>query len=408
MLSKFDMLPIEGKLVVVNLDIMRSPLFARLSGIVMMGKREFTSISTAATNGRDVVYGKEFMSKLSRKQFRWVVLHENFHKALKHCAEMYARMMKLDHRTANKAADFVVNGMIRRSDPKREFADPEDMPSPAIVWDDPQYDDLSFVEIFRILYAKKQDAEDRGEASDEGGFDDHEPEPPDLPEDWNETIDEAITQGEIIEKELRRRAGMDGSGGAIDFKYASRRKTDYKTPLREFLTANATGRDTPRSKLNARVYSATGGAVILPSLLSESCEELLVAADTSGSMEGVYPIMFGEIVRAAQLMKPKLLRLLWWDTKIAGEQTFDMRNLNDLASALKPRGGGGTTPSCVVSYVEQKKYRPQAIIWMTDGYFGAEPVAHIKRPQLWVVIDNPRYTAPVGKTLHVSKYELGE
>jgi hypothetical protein len=39
---------------------------------------------TACTNGRDTWYGREFADKLSDKERRGVILHENLHKAFRH------------------------------------------------------------------------------------------------------------------------------------------------------------------------------------------------------------------------------------------------------------------------------------------------------------------------------------
>ena len=41
-------------------------------------------VPTACTNGRDVMYGRAFIDKLSESNVKGVILHENLHKAFRH------------------------------------------------------------------------------------------------------------------------------------------------------------------------------------------------------------------------------------------------------------------------------------------------------------------------------------
>ena len=82
----FSNLPLQRRIHAVNIDCMRHPKFALLSGVIPMGKSEVREgVDTAYTDGKDKVYGAEFIAPLNRKQLRYVVLHENMHVALKHC-----------------------------------------------------------------------------------------------------------------------------------------------------------------------------------------------------------------------------------------------------------------------------------------------------------------------------------
>jgi len=58
----------ERKLAKVKIALMRNPKFAFWSGISMVGKTKVVDgLPTAATNGRDEMYGREFVAKLERK-----------------------------------------------------------------------------------------------------------------------------------------------------------------------------------------------------------------------------------------------------------------------------------------------------------------------------------------------------
>ena len=82
----FENLTLTQRVQAANIDCMRHPKFALLSGVICMGKSEVKEgIPTAATDGKNKYYGAEFIKPMNRKQLRYLVLHENFHVALKHC-----------------------------------------------------------------------------------------------------------------------------------------------------------------------------------------------------------------------------------------------------------------------------------------------------------------------------------
>ena len=72
----------ERRLSKVKIAIMRNPKFALWSGLMTVGKtRVDENVSTACTNGRDEIYGRDFIKSLDDKELAFVVLHETLHKA---------------------------------------------------------------------------------------------------------------------------------------------------------------------------------------------------------------------------------------------------------------------------------------------------------------------------------------
>ena len=93
--------------------------------------------------------------------------------------------------------------------------------------------------------------------------------------------------------------------------------------------------------------------------------------------------------------------MLWWDTSVCGDQEFKPDQYEQIASLMKPKGGGGTTPEVVVKYINKKKIDAKAIVWLSDGYLGCQdPVTPM--PSLWGIVDNDDFVAAHGKTLHIS------
>jgi predicted metal-dependent peptidase len=133
--------------------------------------------------------------------------------------------------------------------------------------------------------------------------------------------------------------------------------------------------------------------------------ELVIAADTSGSMTGVLPIVFGEVARICQSVKPSKVRVIWWDNKVQSEQVFTEGDYERIATLVKPQGGGGTTVSCVAQYISAKKYKPKAVIYLTDGYF--ESTYDVPRvPCLFGVVDHPAFVPLKGKVVRLDSLQM--
>lgn len=388
----FDKMTLNQRIQAANIDCMRHPKFALLSGVIMMGKSEVTdNLPTAATNGRDKLYGADFITPLNRKQLRYLVLHENFHVALKHCV-LYKDIKKKWARKTNKAQDYVINGLIEEMDPGFTFVE---RPSKGILVD-PKFNGMSFQQVFNLL---PDDADDEGGGGgkDDNPFDEH-IDADDLSfdeqQDLSRQIDDANRQGQMLARKL---AGKDGGGSDI-FGLAADRSTDWVSALREFIQSVSTGDDNSRfAPPNKRLLAA---GFILPSHFTESIGEIIIAADTSGSMGPYYKLLFGEVSTICQQTKPAAVRVLWWDTSVCGDQVFTATDYDQIATLLKPKGGGGTTPQVVVDYIVKHKIDAKAIIWLSDGYIGCDdPITTM--PSLWGVVDNDSFVAKHGKTLHI-------
>jgi predicted metal-dependent peptidase len=138
----------------------------------------------------------------------------------------------------------------------------------------------------------------------------------------------------------------------------------------------------------------------MPSHFDVSMGELVILCDTSGSMEGFYKVVFGEIASICVQANPEMVRIIWWDTAVRGEQVFKRGEYASIADLLKPAGGGGTIPECAVNYIQQKEYKPSGAIWLTDGYLNACP-SPVCGNELWGVVDNDTFQPAHGKVLRI-------
>lgn len=376
------------KLIAVHTDFMRHSTFCILGGVTQIGKAEVSDdVPTAATNGIDVYYGREFMQGMSCKQLRYLVGHENGHKVLHHCSEYKAHKEKYPQEFA-QAVDYVVNWMLESMDDGAEKFLERPTVVPPLV--DAKYADMGVLEVMRDLLKNPP-------PPDKQPMDEHQQmEVSPAQEDVKQQIEDAVRHGEILQKQLRAAEGK----GTMPLSGFREQRTDWRAPLRRFMKEIGEGDDQSRyAPPNRRLLPLD---ILLPSRFTVKAGELLIACDTSGSMHGVYPVVFGEIANIAMSLKPKSIRVLWWDTHVAGEQVFTERDYDQIAKLVKPKGGGGTTVSCVAAYVREHRLKPKATIMLTDGYIESAYDV-VPGNVLWGVVGNPRFVPLRGKVLHIEE-----
>lgn len=393
MSKTWEKLSAPDKVIAVHVDFSNNKDFAGLSGVVYVGDVKFEDIGTAGTDGRDVYYDPEFVNRLTRKQLRYLVAHEALHKALMHCTN-YTELSKKYPQLCNMAMDYVVNATIEEIDPNFTFVERVTEPDPLI---DPKYQGCSFVEVLQDLLRNPPPPPQGGQGN--GTLDEHmfgkavelgSKEANEL----GRQIDDAIRQGKILSDKL---AGKGSRGSALD-RATQKRDTNWREHMREWITALCEGDEYSRfAPPNKRLLPL---GVVMPSHFSEATGELIIACDTSGSMGGIYPTVFGEIARIAQNVNPDGVRVIWWDSAVCGEQLFKPHEFDKIGSLLKPSGGGGTSPNCVVEYIKTKKYQPKGVVWLTDGYLDGSD-GKVDVPALWGVVDNDHFLPPQGKAVRI-------
>jgi len=387
--SAWDSMTLEQRVRAVNIDIMNHSDFCTLSGLVTMGDVQLIDgMPTAGTNGIDVFYGCEFLARQNRKQVRFVQLHESLHKALRHCSD-YKDVVKKYPELSNIAMDYVVNGLIEQTDPEHKFIEYTTDPVPLL---DPKYFNRSFVDVLQDLL-KNPPPQSQEESMT---LDEHYGTPEEVdPQELEQQIQDALNHGDMVQK--RMQAGSDSGNNPLSG-LGVKRDTDWRNALREFIEQVVTGDEYSRYNPPNRRFLVHN--ILMPTHFDIVMGELLIACDTSGSMGGVYPIVFGEIANICQQAEPEKVRILWWDTQVCGEQVFNRGEFDGIANLLKPAGGGGTSPQCVATYIASKEYRPTAVIWLTDGYLDACPTS-VCSNELWGVVNNDHFKPMHGKVVRI-------
>lgn len=400
----------EDKITKARTAIMRDPRFVAMSGVLMVGSWEVRDdCPTAATNGKDVIYGRAFVDQCDDKLLRFVVLHEYFHVMLMHMT-VWQKLFEEDAQTANHAADAVINLMLHDLDPRGDFL---------TVWEhavlDQQYRGMDTGEVYRKL---KQQSSGQGNGKGQSGsprsasggkakdFDKHEPAQPGdgdakgdgmkplTPEEAKEvqkTVDTALRQGALI-------AGKVGANVDRAFGDLLQPQVNWEDQLREWLRTTAVGNDLSTWRKPARRW--LGQDAYMPSRYTEAVKRVTIGVDTSGSIgPDQLRRALTEIMSACESVHPEMVDVIYWDAAVAGHEVYEGEAVQTLPQTTRPRGGGGTDPRCMARYLEDQGIETDCIIQFTDGLIGNN-WGEWKAPVLWA-ISTKGIKAPTGVSLFV-------
>ena len=416
----------EERLSKAVVRIMGNDIYVALAGVLMIGTKTIDeSIPTACTNGRDCKFGRAFVDKITDAELRFVVLHEEYHKLYRHLVT-WRYLWKIDAMLSNMAMDYVINlKIVDENQPDHNgvrFAEP-----PEGVLLDERFRNMDTAQVFDILQAEQPpgrgdgkgsgdnesgegdgqssgagQGDDDGDGGEGTGFDEHdwegaeslsEEETKDLERD----IDEAIRQGALT-------AGKAGGGGNRGFDDLLKVQVDWSEVLREFVSNTCVGSDhATYARPNRRLLSQ---GVYMPSGISETIEELVLALDTSGSIgQREITVMLTEAASILETVKPNKVRVLYWGSDVVRDEVYEMHELDQMIASTKPRDGGGTDVRCVTEYMRENNITPSAVVVLTDGYlFGGWGTWTC--PVLWTILDNENANPDVGKRVHIKARDM--
>lgn len=387
-----------------HIAMMKHPETALYAGVMMMGE---TSVEdkpiTAYTDGVNKRYGRAFLTAICKEdaEVNGLILHENLHIVLRHT--LYGRDMFMENKDrANRAADYVVNGIIMAIKDKKLVKLPEG------GCYDPRFDNMNMRQVYNILKDEeggggggKGRPDPNGDPSNGSGggeyqFDEHDFNADMTDEelkDMDGRIDRAIREGAI----LAGRLGVDLPRAITEMLEPH---VDWRREFADFVSSTCKGKDEYTwRRFNRRMLP---NDMYLPTVENETIGEIVVGIDTSGSIGQEQLNEFAtELVSIAEAVQPESIRILWWDTKVHGEQLFT-ENYEQIGSLLKPLGGGGTRVSSVSEYINKKKIKAECVVVFTDGYLENDVVWNINSPTLWLVTENKGWIPPTGKVVFVN------
>ncbi len=154
---------------------------------------------------------------------------------------------------------------------------------------------------------------------------------------------------------------------------------DWRDLLREYMRATAPT-DYSWSRPNRR-YIDSG--LYLPSLHGEGMGPLVVAIDTSGSVDDEMVKQFlGEVFEISTEINPERMHIVQCDLRVTSHLQFDAGDTPD-PSEIAIKGRGGTSFQPVFDYIEDQGIEPDVLVYMTDTYGPAPEEPPF--PVIWAV-----------------------
>jgi predicted metal-dependent peptidase len=413
----------EQRIELVHVSLMRNPAFALFAGLFMVGRTSVSDlVPTARTNGRDAEYGRGFVDSLSDKELAFLVMHENMHKCYRHLTT-WKGLHEVNHQIANMACDHVINIQLYDMDPTENvLSHPRDPKTGKYQGCfDERFRGMDAKQVFDILIKEQPEPPPRGRPCDDGdesdisgpvGGKDRQDVGNSLDEhDWQgaqdglseeekkqleQDIDHALRQGAIY-------AGKVGGNMTREIGELLAPKVDWREVLKRFVKTNLRGRDAPSWRKAHKNYLWQD--VILPAIIGKKMKHLVIAMDTSGSVQGpLLDAFMSELNKVILDTCPERVDILYWDTRVDRHETYT-NDLKGIVSRTTPSGGGGTNPDCVPKFMQDQKLKPDALVVLTDGYMHSNPGAwaSLTAPTLWCVIGNADYIPPKGQIVNIKE-----
>lgn len=386
----------ERKLKKVKIGLMRNKIFALYQGVMMVGKTKIDDdFPTAYTNGRDETYGRQFIRSLDEKELAFVVMHETMHKIYRHITT-WKKLAEENAMLCNAACDYVINLKLKDIDPEGKYIRIPMKDGKVYGLLDEKYRGMHVKQVYDLLKQDMKEGRGAGEGFDEHGWGEGESMTDKEKEELHREIDRAIRQGQIAAK----KAGVGAGGMDRELEEILEPKVDWREILREFVKSICSAKDASSWRRVNRRFLA--GDTYMPTLIGERVGHIVIGVDTSGSI-GVRELsdFLSEVKGIADEVRPEKVDLLYWDSEVAGHEEYDEAMVSNIVSSTKPRGGGGTSPSCVTDYLKAKAIKPECVVMLTDGYVGSDWGGEWPCPVLWCIVGGNSDVAPVGKTVHV-------
>lgn len=382
----------------INL-LLKEPFFGNL---LMHLKIIFDNkIPTFCTNGKCIKYSPPYAKGLTRDETSAVLAHEVMHCVFKHHLTRSGR----DHKLWNDAGDYCINWILAESGFR--------LPGSPLI--NSRFADMTTEQIYRILLAenppKPESKKGNGEGTGEPGDDDKsnqsqggqnqsspgvscgevedspsikESNGPDVIEQeskvWSQRIVQAAMNAKLAGKIP---AGLDR---LISDLLAP--KISWKEILWQFVQ-DVAQEDYSFLRPNRKYMS---GGVYLPSLYSESCQDIVVAVDTSGSMSKDDLNQAASEISEIQSTIDATIHVVYADADLANVQEFYPGD----ELKLEAMGGGGTDFNPPFEWVEKKQIDIACMIYLTDGYCSSFPEVEPEYPVLWIT-NRRRWSTPFGE-----------
>ena len=401
--------PIVEKLITARVGLLlKAPFFGNMATrMQLIDASEWCP--TAATNGRNFYYNKDFVTKLSVKKLEFLFGHEICHCVFDH----FGRVGSRDRQLSNIAQDFAVNQILVDERIGEKITEVK-------ICYDSKYRGMAWEEIYDELYEKAEKIpmedllkqlgdlldehinEDGSGPGKEGeGKDGKGGGRPTMSKEEAQAIKDEIKQA-MIQSAAAAGAGKTPAGIMRMIKDMTEPKIDWRELVRQEIQSIIRN---DYSFVRPNRKSMHSGA-ILPGMKEATTIDVGISIDMSGSIgQEDATVFLSEIKGIMDQYEDFKINLWCFDTDIYNHQEISHDNAHDLLD-YEPQGGGGTDFEVNWEFMKENNIQPKKFIMFTDGYpcggWGDEDYCDT----IFIVKGNTNADSPFGQTVIYEK-EVG-
>lgn len=365
-------------------------------------------VPTACVMFRDfkinMFFNKDFIDKLNDDELLGLILHETLHLSLYH----NVRNKNKNGQLWNIACDLEVNSIINSLGfklPEGGLMPQKDFKLPARLSAENYYD-----QIYKELEQQIQNGKGKGNGSGVGisiegkcTLDSH--------DHWSKTESESELVKQVIDsvvksaieknaQDIEKSSIKDNITSALKDASGIKKSSRYGNSPGDFISkVKVTGNGKVkwnfilnrliRKTLSSNYLSSFKrtsrryGELVKGKIKNHKIDNIIVAVDTSGSIdEKLHERFMEEIILIRRMFKVEI-RYIQCDTEIT--QDIKLKRYTDIEN-IEIKGGGGTDFVPVFEYIKQKHYTPNAILYFTDGQGRYPEKSNIDT--LWILSDD--------------------
>lgn len=386
--------------------VLEHPFFGALA--LRLKLVEDASISTACTNGTWIKYNPQFINSLSVPQIKGVFAHEVLHCVLLH-------HLRRDHREPmrwNCAGDYVINLMLLTS----KFQ----LPNGCLI--DWQYDNMATEIVYSKLAQSPQKAQSKPDDSQDTGDGSNgqsstsskatEQEDSKLPHDpCGEVIDATSETGQPLSPSEVSEQIADWQTAAQQA--AQQARTMGKLPavmsklIGELIHPSITSWEILRRFIDSKAQSDYSlippnrrhiwNDLYLPSLHSEELGNIIIAVDSSGSIDNSILARFASELSTILEQFTCHATILYFDTQVHHVEEYTSE---DLPIKLTRHCSGGTNFIPIFSWIDEHMDTPLTCLVVLTDCYGSFPQSEPDYPVLWASV-TPKYSVPFGEFMYL-------
>lgn len=336
-------------------------------------------IRTADVDGKDMRFNPMFFMSLTPEGQLFLLLHETLHVVFQHMLRAGTR----NHKKWNDACDYVINLLLVQ----RGYQ----MPEGGLL--DHNFAGMSADQIYNLLPDPPPPPPSGG-----GGI----PMPGDFGSDirtdspaagdpeLESDIANILVRAAIQSKMANDKPGTIPMEVELYLDKLLNPKLPWNRILQKFMNSFSKN-DYSWKKPNRRFFPDHH----LPSMYSNNLIDLAAAVDISGSVsDDDFKQTISDVHAVVKQFKPRKLTLVQFDTQL---KHVDRIHSTQELRQVKFHGRGGTRIEPVLAWAKENK--PQLLLIFSDGFFRTS-YDNPGIPVVWLIHNNPRFTAPFGKVIH--------